>query len=225
MLAAGGTHREESAAALSQLCQIYWHPLYSFVRRRGFSDADAQDLTQAFFAHLIEKRTLGIANPQRGRFRSFLLSCIDHFLSNERDRALAKKRGGGRQPLSLDAAHAGGHIDREPTDEFTAERHFHRQWALTMLKRVLDRLADEYTRQGKTRQFELLSDCLSTDRKRLPYAQLAAELGISTEAARQAAHRMRQRYRFLLREEVARTLADPTEVDDELADLFQALER
>ena len=225
MLAAGGPDGEESATALSQLCQTYWDPLYSFVRCRGFSDADAQDVTQAFFAQLIEKRTLGIANPQRGRFRSFLLSCIDHFLSNERDRARARSRGGGRQPLSLDAARAGGHIECGPADELTAERHFHRQWALTLLKLVLDRLADEYTRQDKTRQFELLSDCLSADRNRLPYAQLADQLGISTEAARQAAHRLRKRYRSLLREEVARTLADPTEVDDELADLFQALER
>ena len=223
VIAAGDARREDAQGALSQLCEAYWYPLYAYVRRRGYSAPDAQDLTQAFFARLLEKQTLRVADPERGKFRSFLLASLDHFLANERDRARAQKRGGGRAQLSLDLAAGESRVNLEPAHELTPERLYERQWALTLLELVVCRMEAEYQEAGKARQFELLKDALGGARERLPYVELAAELDMSVENTRQAAHRMRKRYRALLREEVTRTVVDPSDVDEELAKLFEAL--
>lgn len=223
VLAAGDARREDSHDALAQLCEVYWYPLYAYVRRRGYSAPDAQDLTQAFFARLLEKQSLRVADPERGKFRSFLLASVDHFLANERDRARAQKRGGGRVQLSLDLAAGESRVNLEPAHELTPERLYERQWALTLLELVVRRVEAEYQEAGKAQQFELLKGALGGDRKRLRYIQVAAELGMSVENARQAAHRMRKRYRAILREEVARTVVDPSDVDEELANLLETL--
>ncbi len=193
------------------------------MRRRGYSAPDAQDLTQAFFARLLEKQALRVADPERGKFRSFLLASLDHFLANERDRARAQKRGGGRAQLSLDLAAGESRVNLEPAHELTPERLYERQWALTLLELVVCRMEAEYQEAGKARQFELLKDALGGARERLPYVEIAEELDMSAENARQAAHRMRKRYRALLREEVTRTVVDPSDVDEELTNLFEAL--
>jgi len=224
VLAAGEGRRENAVDALSQLCESYWYPIYAYVRRRGYSAPDAQDLTQSFFARLLEKESLRNADPVRGRFRSFLLTSMKHFLSNERDRASAQKRGGGRATLSLDLAAGESRVNIEPEHDWTPQRLYERQWALTLLELVLGRLETEYQEAGKVRQFELLQGALGGGLQTLSYADVAAELGLSIEAARQAASRMRKRYRALLREEVARTVADPGEVDGELTNLFKSLE-
>lgn len=222
-MAAGAAGGEDAQEALAQLCEAYWYPLYAYVRRRGYSAADAQDLTQAFFARLLEKQSLRVADPERGRFRSFLLASLDNFLANEHDRARAQKRGGGRTQLSLDLAAGESRISLEPAHELTPQRLYERQWALTLLELVVRKMEAEYQEAGKARQFELLKNALGGGRERLPYADVATELDTSVENARQAAHRMRRRYRALLREEVARTVADPSDVDEELANLFEAL--
>lgn len=222
-MAAGDARREDARDALSQLCEAYWYPLYAYVRRRGYSAPDAQDLTQAFFARLLEKQSLRAADPERGKFRSFLLASIDHFLANERDRARAQKRGGGQAQLSLDLADGESRLSLEPAHEWTPQRLYERQWALTLLELAVRRLEAEYQQAGKARQFELFKDVLGGIRERVRYVEVAAELDMSVENARQAAHRMRKRYRALLREEVARTVVDPSEVDEELAKLFEAL--
>ena len=223
VIAAGDASHEGAQNALSQLCEAYWYPLYAYVRRQGFSAPDAQDLTQAFFARLLEKQSLGVADPERGKFRSFLLASLDNFLANERDRARAQKRGGGRAQLSLDLAAGESRVNLEPAHELTPERLYERQWALTVLELVVGRMEAEYQESGKARQFELLKDALGGGGQRLPYVGIAEMLDMSVENARQAAHRMRRRYRALLRDEVARTVADPSDVDDELANLFDAL--
>lgn len=221
--AAGSLESEDARAAFSELCAAYWHPLYAYVRCRGFSLDDAQDLTQAFFTRLFEKHAVQVADRQRGKFRSFLLASLDHFLCNERDRAQAQKRGGGCLPISLDFAAGESRVSLEPSHRLTPERLFERHWALALLETVIQNLEAEYRASGKGRQFELLRETLSGDRNRPDYAAIAARLDLTVDAARQAAHRLRKRYRTLLREEVARTVADPAEVDEELDALFRAL--
>ena len=223
VVAAGDAIREDAQDALAQLCEVYWYPLYAYVRRRGYSAPDAQDLTQAFFARLLEKQSLRVANRERGQFRSFLLASLDHFLANEHDRARAQKRGGDRLHISLDLADGESRVNLEPAHDLTPERLYERQWALTLLELVVHRLEAEYEKAGKARQFELFRDVLGGGRERLRYDEIAAELNMSVENARQGAHRMRKRYRALLREEVARTVVDPSDVDEELANLFDAL--
>ena len=213
----------DAGAALSQLCESYWYPLYSYVRHRGHAPVDAQDLTQSFFAQLLEKQSLRVADPQRGRFRSFLLASMDHFLANEYDRMQAQKRGGGRQRFSIDVAAGESRLDLTPFHNLTAERIFEKNWALTLLEVVVGRLEREFAAASKEREFELLRDALTGGRERLDYNAIAAELSITPENARQRAHRLRKRYRDLLREEVTRTVAAPGDVDEELASLLAAL--
>lgn len=218
-------HPNDSAArsALEMLCRRYWLPLYAFARRRVASVPEAQDLTQEFFLRLLEKNSLAAATPERGRFRSFLLTSLKNFLANEWDRANAQKRGGGRERLSLDWEIGESRLSLEPTHTNTPEREFERQWALTLLDVVVRRLQDEFATADKSRQFELLKETLIGSRAVIDYSVIAAELQMSEEAARQAAHRLRKRYREMLREEVAATVESDNEVEDEIGRLFEAL--
>ena len=215
--------------ALAELCQTYWYPLYAFVRRRARDAHDAQDLTQGFFARLLEKDYLVDVQPQKGRFRAFLLAAVKHFLSNERDKARAAKRGGGRQivslprVMSLDWESGESRFLTEPAHDLTAERMFERQWAVALLDRVLNRLRDNHAAAGKLPQFELLQPFLTTDRQTASYSEAARQLTLTEDATRVAAHRLRKRYRELLREEIAQTVATPEEAADEIRYLFAVL--
>jgi RNA polymerase sigma-70 factor (ECF subfamily) len=218
VLAAGAEANSKSDQALEKLCRTYWPPLYAYVRRRVSDLHEAQDLTQAFFERLLEKKFLAQVDPQRGRFRSFLITAFQHFLSKEWDKARAQKRGGAMIKLSLDFASqnsGGGHF----TTELTAERLYDRQWAITLLNRVMTRLQREMERGGKGRQFQTLKELISGSGDS-SYAAAAGELEISESAARMAASRMRGRYRELLRDEIAQTVATPEEIDDEVRHLF-----
>jgi RNA polymerase sigma factor (sigma-70 family) len=223
VLRAGHREDRDADAALAALCERYWYPLYAYVRRHVADTHEAQDLTQEFFARLLEKQYLAVADPQRGRFRCFLLASLKHFLANEWNRAHAQKRGGGVRRLSLDLECGESRLRLEPWHELTPERLFERQWVLTLLDLVMRRLQEEVRASGKAAQFERLKDVLTGDRERLPYATLATEMGVSEEAARQAANRLRKRYRELLRAEVAQTLPEPADVDDEIRNLFEVL--
>jgi DNA-directed RNA polymerase specialized sigma24 family protein len=207
--------------ALEALCAAYWYPLYAFVRREGHAPHDAQDLTQEFFARLLEKGWLGGVARERGRFRSFLLASMKHFLANEWDRAHALKRGGCATVLRLDEKDAEGRYRHEPADQTSAERLYDRRWALTLLDQVLTRLRTEMTQAGKLEQFELLKFSLTGEQA--VYADVARALQMTEAALKVAIHRLRQRYRALIRAEIAQTVADPTEVDDELRHLFATL--
>jgi RNA polymerase sigma factor (sigma-70 family) len=223
VLTAGRNDTTRARAALENLCQTYWYPLYAYVRRRGHSPEDAQDLTQAFFARLLERNWVGSADQQKGRFRSFLLSALNHFLADEWDRARAQKRGGGIPPVPLQFDTAETRYGHEPVDHVTPEQNYERRWALTLLDTVLRRLRSEYEQEGRADLFAALHPCLVGDRTAQPYAELAAKLGISEGTVKSAVHRLRQRYRRLLRDEIAQTVAEPGEVDDELRHLFVVL--
>ena len=223
VLVAGRTDSTRAQSALARLCQTYWYPLYAYVRRRGHSPHDAQDLTQAFFARLLEHGTLAIADPNRGRFRSFLLSTMSHFLAHEWDKVRAQKRGGGQPPLSLDLVRAEERYDLEPADNASPDKLFDRRWAWALLEEVLNQLEAEYRQSGKAALFAALKQTLTGTRETQPYAELAARLGMNEAAVKVAVHRLRKRYRELLRVEITNSLADPEQADDELRYLFSAL--
>ena len=223
VIAAGRRSSPEAAGALESLCRTYWFPLYAYVRRRVPDRHEAQDLTQEFFSRLLELNHFAVADPERGRFRAFLLTALKHFLTNEWEKSRALKRGGGRAPLSLDFDSGESRLSLEPANDQTPERLFDRQWAITLLDQVLIRLQTERDAAGKGRQFETLKQFLTGGREEASYANVAAELGMSAGAVKVAAHRLRQRYRELLRAEVAQTVAAPEEVDDEIRRLFEAL--
>jgi RNA polymerase sigma-70 factor (ECF subfamily) len=225
VLAARGTNAAAAHEALAELCGLYWYPLYAFVRRKGCDAETARDVVQGFFARLLEKGDLASVDQAKGRFRSFLMASCAHFLSNQSDRARAQKRGGGRTPISIDGLDAEGRYNREAAHELTAERLFERRWATTLLENVLVAVEAEMAGAGKSRQFEVLRPALLGDGERAPFAQIAVELGVSEEAARAAAHRLRRRYREVLRAEVERTIDNPAEVDEEIRSLFAALGR
>ncbi|MBM3881769.1 MAG: sigma-70 family RNA polymerase sigma factor [Verrucomicrobia bacterium] len=225
VLAAGQSADAQASAALEQLCRTYWYPLYAYVRRRGFRHEDAQDLTQAFFAHLLRKDFLGGVGPEKGRFRSFLLACLKHFLVDEWEKARTAKRGGNCPALSLDMEKAEERYQLEARVEADPESLFERRWALDLLERVLDRLRHEAAGSGRTAVFAELECCLLGDRPAETYAQLGSRLGLSETAVKVTVHRLRQRYRELLREEVAHTVTRPEEVDDELRYLFAIVSR
>jgi RNA polymerase sigma-70 factor (ECF subfamily) len=220
VLHAGRDEPTQAQAALAQLCQGYWYPLYSFIRRRGYSPHDAQDLTQAFFAHLLEKRGLGRVDPEQGRFRTFLLASLKNFLANDRDKSHALKRGGGQINVSLDADSAESRYRLEPSHDLTPERHFERQWAMTLLDQVLSALRDEYHAEGKGNLFEELKAVLTGQAE--AYADVAARLRRSEGAIKVAVHRLRRRYRDLMRARIAETVGDG-EVEDELRHLLTML--
>ena len=223
VLAARGGDSAEAREALAALCGAYWYPLYAFVRRKGRDAESARDIVQGFFARLLEKGGLASVDRAKGRFRSFLMASCAHFLANQSDHDRALKRGGGKAPISIDGPAAEGRYGREPAHGLTAERLFERRWATTLLDNVLGAVEAEMTRAGKSRQFEALRPALLGDAERVPYARIAAELGLSEEAARAAAQRLRRLYRERLRQEVARTIGDPAGVEDEIRSLFAAL--
>jgi RNA polymerase sigma-70 factor (ECF subfamily) len=208
--------------ALAQLCQTYWFPLYAYVRRRGYSPEDAEDLTQGFFARLLELNSLAAVRREKGKFRSFLLASLNHYLSDEWDRARAQKRGHGRV-VSLDGAEAETRLSHEPATHDTPERLFEKQWAVTLLESVVRRLQAEHDDAGKGELFLALRFAIVGDKSDVPYSQLAAQTGLTEEALRVTVHRLRRRYRELLRDEIARTVATPGEVEEELRHLFKVL--
>jgi RNA polymerase sigma factor (sigma-70 family) len=226
-IVAAAAHRSspESQEALAALCQAYWHPLYVYARRCARNAHEAQDLTQDFFARLLERNLIAIADPQRGRFRSFLLTSFKNFLANEWDKQQSKKRGGGQMPISLDFAKAESRYPFEPSLDVSPERLFERQWVLSLLDQVLDRLCDECASAGKAETFDALKGFIAGLPDDGSYAEAARRLGITENAAKVAAHRFRRRYRELLREEIARTVAKPDEVDDEIRRLFATMGR
>ncbi len=223
VLTAGHSDTAHALVALEKLCRAYWYPLYAYVRRRGQSPEDAKDLTQEFFARLLERNWVGRADQQKGRFRSFLLSAMNHFLADEWDKARAQKRGGGRTPIPLQFDTAETRYGHEPVDNVTPEHSYERRWALTVLDEVLPRLRSEYEQAGRAEFFAALHPCLVGDRTAQPYAELAVKLGVSEGAVKSVVHRLRQRYRELLRDEIAQTVAGPSEVDEELRHLFVVL--
>jgi RNA polymerase sigma factor (sigma-70 family) len=222
---AGAPDDPGARAALDGLCRDYWYPLYVFARRQGLSPEDACDLIQGFFADLIERGDLTAADRERGRFRAFLLTCCRHYLAHRREHDRALKRGGGRGHVAIDLLDAEGRYGREPAHDLTAERLFERRWALALLEKVLMRLGSEMAGAGKGVLFDRLRPTLEGDGQAKPYREIAASLGMSEGAVKVAVHRIRARYRELLREEVAHTLADPAETDAELAELLTALAR
>ena len=223
MLAAGCGDTSHARDALAHLCRSYWYPLYAYARRRGHPPHDAQDLTQEFFARLLRGNWIAQADRQRGRFRTFLLSAMQHFLANEWNKARAKKRGGIRPILSLDDDCAEQRYRLEPAVKDTPETLFERGWALSLLNDVLKRLKEEYCREGKQDWIEAMQPALTADRNVIGYADIAQKLGMTETAARVAVHRLRQRYRRLIQAEVASTVASPEEVDAEMKHLLQVL--
>jgi RNA polymerase sigma-70 factor (ECF subfamily) len=223
VLAAGHGDSTRAHAALERLCRSYWYPLYAFVRRLGQGPHDAEDLVQGFFAVCLEKDYLAAAHQAKGRFRSFLLMALKHYLANEWDKARAKKRGGGEPVVSLDSMTAEQCYALEPADQLTADKLFDRRWALTLLDQVVGRLHDEQSAAGKLKQFEQLKECITSAGRGTPYADLAAQLGTSEGAIKVAVHRLRQRYRELLEEEIANTVASPGEIAEERRHLLCAL--
>lgn len=223
VLAAGQRGSEAAEQALARLCTLYWYPVFAFVRRRGYSTDDAQDLTQGFFARLIEKGDLGHADRSRGRFRSFLLTACQHFLANERDRARAQKRGGRQVPLSIDIATVEGRYERAVGHGETPERLYDRQWCLTLLDGVLETVRAHYATGGKAAVFERLKEFLTAEPDAGRHAEAARSLGMSAGAVKVAVHRLRRRYRDELRRRVADTVRSDEEVEDEIRYLLKTL--
>ncbi len=213
----------QAAAALAELCRTYWYPLYAFIRRKGHDAHDAEDLTQAFFARLLEKNYVAQADRERGRFRTYLLAALTHFLADEWDKARRLKRGGGREIISFDAASAEERYRLEPIDQLDAAKLYERRWVTTLFEQVLARLEQEFRDSGKGRLFDQLKGSLLAEEPGLSYAELGTQLGLREDAVKQTVHRMRRRYRELFREEIAQTVAGPGEVEDELNHIFAVL--
>jgi len=213
----------DQTQALEQLCRTYWYPLYAYVRRRGHGPDDAQDLTQEFFARLLEKKWLEGIKPDAGRFRSFLLTALSRFLANAYDYKQAARRGGGKQILSLDQAAAEERYSMEPVTNETPETVFERRWALAVLDQALKRLREETADIGKARLFELVGPFLSREATPGEYAGIGGQLGISPGAVGVSVHRLRHRYRELVQEEVAATLSDPGQLQEEMQHLISVL--
>lgn len=220
--AARGPQTPRAAAAMAELCRIYWYPLYAFIRRRGHPAHDAEDLTQEFFARLLDEHFLAAADRDKGRFRTFLLMAVKRFLANEYDRTQARKRGGGRRIVSLEGLEPEARYHQEPADSLTPERLFEQQWALTLLEQVLARLQAEMTAAGKAALFASMKGHLAGSRDE-SYAATAARLGMSEGAVKVAVHRLRRRYRGILQEEIGQTVAAPEEIEEEIRYLFTCL--
>ncbi|MFO0818347.1 MAG: sigma-70 family RNA polymerase sigma factor [Pirellulales bacterium] len=218
--AQGKLSQADAAQSLETLCRQYWPPLYAYVRHRGHSVHDAQDLTQAFFTRLLEKDWLMAVDRERGRFRTFLLMALKRFLANEWDRTQSQKRGGGVKFINMEAAESISIPDPRTT---TAELLFERRWAFTLLETVMERLRDEHVAAGRAAQYEQLKSTLTAARGGIDYDQLGVTLGMQPASARSAVHRLRKRFRELFRDEVSSTVADPAEVDDEMRAVIAAL--
>jgi RNA polymerase sigma-70 factor (ECF subfamily) len=210
-------------AALETLCRAYWKPLYAFVRREGYQFEEAEDLTQEFFARLLERRDFDAVRKEKGRLRSYLLVSLKHFLANERDRSKAIKRGRGERPISLDEIQAHQRFELEPVASLTADQIYERQWAMTVLDQVLTRLEEDYRVNGRGLLFDRLKMLLADEADHPSQAEIAKDLGMTENAVKQAFHRLRVRYRELLREQIAHTIATPGELEDELRHLIAVL--
>jgi RNA polymerase sigma factor (sigma-70 family) len=223
VLHAGDLSSPEGFAALEKLCHSYWFPLYAYVRRCGESPEDAKDLTQEFFARLLEKNWLGSANPERGRFRWFLLASLKHFLANEWDRARAQKRGGGHRPISLDELAPEERYSLEPTDNLSADKVYDRTWALTLIEKARDGLREEFSVAGRGGRFEMLEQFLPGQPASASYAEIATQLGVAEGTVKSDVSRLRRRYGELLRQELMQTVGSTTDLEDELHHLFESL--
>jgi len=220
------TAQGESPAAheaLEKLCRTYWRPIFAFLRRQGIRPEEAEDLTQGFFAQLLERKSLNAVRKEKGRLRSYLLGALKYFLADEQRRAMAIKRGKGQRLIPLEELRAGERIEMEPADPVTPEMIYERQWASTLLERVLSRLKDEYRAAGNATLFDSLKQLLPDEPGSPSQAEIAAHLGMTENAVRQAFHRFRQRYQSLLREEIAHTVATPGDIEDELRHLIAVL--
>jgi RNA polymerase sigma-70 factor (ECF subfamily) len=222
VLAAGQGRTPQADNALEELCRTYWYPLYAYVRRRGYTHEDAEDLTQGFFERFLERNYLEGLSSEKGRFRAFLLASLKHFLANEWDRAHCQKRGGDAPTLSLDWQGADSRYQINVPDDLSPDKIYDREWALALLERVITRLRDECLAGEQSRLFDQLKPFLTMDKAAVPYAQAAAELGLAEGAVRVAVHRLRKRYRGLLRDEITQTLADPAQVEEEMRTLLGA---
>jgi RNA polymerase sigma factor (sigma-70 family) len=223
VLAAGQQADARSADALTGLCEMYWYPVYAFIRRQGYRAEECADLTQEFFARVLEKNYFHDADPAKGRFRAFLCASIRHFLSNERDRARSLKRGGTSPPISLDVETAEGTYRLEPRDDLTPEKLFDRRWALILLERVLARLRANQVSAGKGELFDHLKGFLTGDSAGLPYADVARTLGMTDGSIRVAVHRLRRNFRDTLIQEIAETVSGPADIDAEIEYLMKAV--
>jgi len=223
VLAAAEGDSPRARVALEALCHAYWYPLYAFVRRTGESPHDAEDSVQGFFAVCIDRNYLATAQKEKGRFRSFLLLALKRFLAKERDKSRARKRGGGQKPIALDGLTAEQRYALEPAEHLSADRLFERRWALTLLEQVLSRLRDEQAAAGRLGAFEQLKEFLLAGGRGTPYQEVAARLGLSEGAVKVAVHRLRQRYRALLEEEIGNTVTSPQEVEEERRYLLAVL--
>ena len=222
VLAAQGPS-EAAQVALDTLCRNYWRPIYGFVRRQGIGQEEAEDLTQGFFALLLERRDLDTVRKEKGRLRSYLLVSLKHFLADERRRAKAIKRGGEQRLIPLEELRANERADMEPADSLSADRIYERRWAATVLEQVIRRLKDEYHTAGNAVLFDWLKQLLSDEPEAPSQADIAAQLGMTENAVRQAFHRFRKRYQVLLREEIAHTVAMSSDIEDELRHLISVL--
>lgn len=223
VLAAREAPSSESRQALENLCQAYWYPLYAFVRRQGHGPEESRDLTQAYFATLLEKGYLEDYDPSLGRFRVFLKASVKNFLSKERDKAHAWKRGGRAQFVSLSADEVEGRYRYEPVERLTPEEVIERRWALTLLERVLGKLRNEFEETGRGAEFDQLKRYLTGEEVKVPYREVAAALGSTETAVRSSVHRLRQRFGNLLRQEIAETVASPRDVEDEMRYLLHVI--
>lgn len=223
MLKAGWSDSIQGRAALETVCRTYWYPLYAFVRRLGHSPPDAEDLVQAFFERCFEKRYLAAADQAKGRFRSFMLLALKRFLANEWDKARSRKRGGGQIPLALDALSPEERYAQEPANHSSPDKLFERRWALTLLANVLARLGSEQAAAGRSAVFEELKGSLASGVCSAPYAEIGLRLGMNEGAVKVAVHRLRQRYRELLEDEIAQTVSSPEEVAEERRYLLAVL--
>jgi RNA polymerase sigma factor (sigma-70 family) len=219
--AQGGTPAAQDA--LEKLCRTYWRPIYGFVRRRGAGAEDAEDLTQGFFALLLERKDLNTVRKEKGRLRSYLLTSVKHFLADESRHAMAIKRGKGQRLIPLDDIREGERTDFKQTDRFTADQIYERRWAFTVLEQVMVRLRDEYRSAGNVRFFDQMKKMLMDESDRPSQAQVAAEFDMTENAVKQAFYRFRQRYQALLREEIAHTVAIPGDIEDELRHLISVV--
>ena len=223
VVAAGHEDSSQARAALETLCRTYWYPLYAYVRRRGQSEHDAQDLIQGFFALLLQRQALQKVEPGRGKFRSYLLTALNHFLIDEHDRQQAQKRGGGQAVISLDAHEAEQRYRLEPSDTETPEKLFDRRWALALIDGAMERLQQEFVADNNTLLFQQLRGFIVDGADNRPYAEVAQQVGMSEEAVKKAVQRLRRRYREAIREEIAQTVATRSEIEEELRHLVSVL--